>query len=62
MDNDHIPLGGNRMRLLNVLNAAQDVVDNVAPVNLQKKIEILRWSLEALPDGWQDLMLDEIVE
>lgn len=58
---DPIPLGGNRMRLLNVLDAAQTVCDS-APSYLHKNIEILRWTLEALPEGWQELMLDEIIE
>jgi len=59
--NDQIPLGGNRMRLLNVLNAAHDVVESL-PVDYEENIQVLKWALEALPDGWQDLMLDEIVE
>ena len=49
------------MRLLNVLQAARDVVE-ADGLTIEDKIMVLKWALEALPDGWQDLMLDEIVE
>ncbi len=56
-----IPQGGNRMRLLNVLAAARDVVKSNG-LTIEDNVQILEWALEALPEGWEELIEEEIVE